>query len=312
MSPSSTIRALELFCGIGGFAAAITSHAQIVGAIDLGAHVLQVYAHNFPSHPRRQANLEHLDLDEYRSFEADLFWMSPPCQPYTTRGNKRDLNDRRAQSLIRLLEVISALRPTYLAMENVEGFVGSNAQNLVHQTLQDAGYDFHEEILCPTALGIPARRPRYYLVASRQGLIEPPPLPFAPRTLPDYLEADPGEELFVPEHIFATHGPGMRVIDLQNTPDRIANTFTGAYGKTWQAAGSYLQTPDCRVRRFSPRELLALLDFPADFSFPDHYSPRLTYKAIGNSLSLVALRRILARLPPFQNLALIPPRVETQ
>lgn len=299
------LRALELFCGIGGFAAALPPNVEVTAAIDLGSHVLSVYRHNFPEHNALQQNLEYLSEEELGSYEADIWWMSPPCQPYTTRGKERDLQDRRARSLIHLLALIEELRPAMIGMENVEGFLGSEAWELVLRTLKIQGYEIHEEVLCPTELGIPARRRRYYLVASLHGLRSPNEMDFSRQTLKEFLDPEPAEELFVPEEIVATHGPGMRIIDLEKTPYRIANTFTGAYGKTWQAAGSYLQTPGGRVRRFSPKELLRLLGFPEAFQFPQGYSRRLTYKAIGNSLSVVVMRRVLSRL-------LIPPPVETQ
>ena len=47
--------------------------------------------------------------------------------------------------------------------------------------LDERGYDVRERQLCPTELGVPSRRPRYYLVASRVGLM--PPRAFIPPAL---------------------------------------------------------------------------------------------------------------------------------
>ena len=41
---------LELFCGIGGFAAALGSRARVVAAVDQNRLALSAYAGNFP-HP---------------------------------------------------------------------------------------------------------------------------------------------------------------------------------------------------------------------------------------------------------------------
>lgn len=301
-SGTPPLRALELFCGMGGFTAAVADvdEVEVVGGIDLSPHVLEIYKHNFPSHGGRQAQLEFLKASELIAYGADMWWMSPPCQPYTTRGEQLDLEDPRAKSLVRILGLIAEQRPTYMGLENVPGFLGSQAHALVVETLKNAGYTWREQLLCPTQLGIPARRERYYLVASRVGLEEPGLVIKKPRQLANFLELEVDESLFVPEEIVETHGPGMRILDLEADPHVVANTFTGAYGKTWQAAGSYLiDQPSGRVRRFSPRELLRLLGFAEDFGFPDSTPLRHRYKAIGNSLSVYAMREVLRALPPF-------------
>ena len=36
--------------------------------------------------------------EELAAFGADLWWLSPPCQPYSVRGRGRDLDDPRART----------------------------------------------------------------------------------------------------------------------------------------------------------------------------------------------------------------------
>ena len=75
-----------------------------------------------------------IPIVELAGFEADFWWMSPPCQPYTLRGLRRDLQDPRAGSLIRILDVLeetpAAALPGGLALENVSGFADSEARRL--------------------------------------------------------------------------------------------------------------------------------------------------------------------------------------
>ncbi|RAL20104.1 DNA methyltransferase [Lujinxingia litoralis] len=300
------MRCLELFCGIGGFAAAVAGHAQVVGALDLSGHAMEVYRHNFADHGGRQAHLEHLGEEELLGYEADLWWMSPPCQPYTTRGKQRDLEDHRARSLVRLMEIIGRRGPQVVGLENVPGFRGSQAHALVLETLREAGYQVAERLLCPTELGIPAQRERYYLIASRRGLHPWSEGTSGPmRPLADFLAAPTGEALtpyLVPGPMLEKHGPGMRIFDLEAEPGLVANTFTGAYGKTWQAAGAYLRLGQGRVRRFTPPEILRLMGFGPAFGFPEHVSLRQRYKLIGNSLSVWAMRAVLAAVPGLEAL----------
>lgn len=79
--------------------------------------------------PRATAQATAASLDELR---ADLWLLTPPCQPYTTTTNarRRDTADPRAASLLRLLSPghglpAMAAPPARLLLENVPGFVGS-------------------------------------------------------------------------------------------------------------------------------------------------------------------------------------------
>lgn len=286
-------RALELFCGIGGFAVASAGAAQIVEAIDNSDIVLQAYRRNF-DHPAHQRNLDTLDPRRLAKHKAEFLWMSPPCQPYTSRGDQRDLEDTRARSLIHLMRNLETIAPTRLGMENVPGFVGSQAHELVIETLERLGYAWRERVLCPSQLGVPMRRERYYLVASRDGLGDDAPLTVTPRTLAQYVDlaADADADLRIaPEHV-ERYGPGMRLLD-RDDPEAVANCFTAAYGKTFVAAGAYLSCPDGGVRRFSSREIARLMGFPDTFELPEGWKLRKQWKAVGNSLSIDAMRAIL-------------------
>ena len=173
-----TIRALELFCGIGGFAAATAgTNIRVAGAIDQSPAALEVYRLNFPGHDAWQLNLENVTAEELQVFGADFWWLSPPCQPYTVRGAGRDIEDPRALSFRRILDVMARMKedrlPSHLALENVEGFTRSEMRKRLVDLLSNRGFEIQECTLCPTELGVPMRRPRYYLMASRVRLSPP-------------------------------------------------------------------------------------------------------------------------------------------
>ncbi|MCB1054348.1 MAG: DNA cytosine methyltransferase [Acidobacteria bacterium] len=291
-------RVLELFSGIGGCAAALAELApgghHVAAAIDISSLALGVYRHNFPDHTIVAKSLESLPAAEMARFDADLWWLSPPCQPYTRRGRGRDDQDPRARPLLALIEHVATLRPRYLALENVPGFETSRCHARLLETLGGAAYDVREGLLCPSELGWPNRRRRYYLLAARGPLQAPwPPLP-AP-SLAELLDAvpEPGLE-FAPDLVARYRHALSRV--RPTDPTAVTACFTAAYGRSPVRSGSYLET-EGGLRRFSPREVLALLGFPESFRWPADLPREAAWRLAGNSLSLPAVRRVLAQIP---------------
>lgn len=289
------IRVLELYCGIGGCAAAFGQAARTVAAVDQNRLALEVYRRNF-AHPTVAALFESIPEERLRRWDADLWWLSPPCQPYTRRGLRRGLDDPRAASFPVLLERLAAIRPRYLALENVPGFARSEARDRLLATLEAAGYGaVRETVLCPTGFGVPSRRRRYYLVAGRDGLL-PLAEPMAePRPLREYLDPEPDPELFVAPEVAARYDGALDVVD-GDDPDAVTSCFTAAYGRSWVRSGSYLRCGD-GVRRFSPREILRLLGFPDGFALPSGLRRENAWRLVGNSLPLAPVCAVLATIP---------------
>eukprot|EP00388_Colpodella_angusta_P006152 GDKJ01018432.1.p1 GENE.GDKJ01018432.1~~GDKJ01018432.1.p1 ORF type:complete len:429 (-),score=77.37 GDKJ01018432.1:50-1204(-) len=128
-----------------------------------------VYKHNFGIEPCNksieQATKQILDG------KADLWLMSPPCQPYTRAGLKNDEKDRRSSGLLSLIETWGSLSnpPSAAFLENVKGFEDSIAHTRLLKMLHARGYSTEEFLASPTHIGIPNSRVRYYLIAYLSG-----------------------------------------------------------------------------------------------------------------------------------------------
>lgn len=296
------LRVLELFCGIGGCAAALAQLApgrhRVVAAIDVSPLALGVYRHNFPSHPTLARGLQSVTTEDLAAFAADLWWLSPPCQPYTRRGLGRDDEDPRAQPLIALIERLAELRPTYLALENVPGFETSRCQRRLRAVLDDAGYTVRERLLCPSELGWPNRRRRYYLLAAL-GPLGPPAPPPLPMPLARLLDRQPEPGLELDPDLAQRYRHALHRVRAED-PDAVTACFTAAYGRSPVRSGSYLELGEPggdRLRRLSPREVLAVLGFPSAFELPPELPRPAAWRLVGNSLSLPAVRAVLAEIP---------------
>ena len=297
---------IEWHCGIGGASAAAADRFQTIAAIDIKREAIEIYSHNFPDHQVFVRNIETIPDSVVTNWgPADIWWMSPPCQPHTVLGKKLDMADPRSASFARMLQLIDRFRPSCLAMENVPGFGQSLSRNLLVQTLEKAGYRFQEEIICPTRWGWPNRRSRYYLVACRD-----PFSGFKPSdeslmrkcNLSDVIDTtlDFNESLFIDHAFLEKYAGAIHLADRSN-PGEITNCFTSAYGRSATRCGSYLLLPENdqpqKARRFSPREVLSLLNFPVEYELPSGLSNKRLWPMVGNSLALGATGMMLSRLP---------------
>lgn len=281
------MRALELYAGIGGFAAAARGRHEIVCAVEQSDVALAVYRANYPSHPTLEKNISGFSIDDFAAFDAELWWLSPPCQPFTKRGLRADADDPRTRSFFKVLEAIRVLRPRAIALENVPEFAGSQTHAALLESLR--GYSVNERQLCPTELGIPNRRLRYYLVASTDPLREMV-YEVVARRLASYT-IETSEDFDVSAEDLSRYHRAMSIIDPARDASAVASCFTSAYGRSPAKSGSFLRTPR-GARRFSPRELLDLFGFPPDFRVPAPSLERV-YGLIGNSLNVHAVRAIL-------------------
>uniref|UniRef100_A0A146M5P9 tRNA (cytosine(38)-C(5))-methyltransferase n=1 Tax=Lygus hesperus TaxID=30085 RepID=A0A146M5P9_LYGHE len=97
--------------------------------------------------------------------------MSPPCQPFTRVGNKKDLDDKRCVPLAHILSILKELvHLQYILVENVTGFETSEAGECLRGAVTAAGFEFREMMISPLQLGIPNSRERYYMVAVKKPL----------------------------------------------------------------------------------------------------------------------------------------------
>lgn len=291
--------AVEFFSGIGAFAAAAraTGTARVIAAFDQSEPAGRVYEANFGAVPSRR-NLDTIRPDEIP--DADLWWMSPPCTPYTVRGARRDAADPRAASLATLLRALAVRRPRALLLENVPGFAGSQMHARLLGVLADAGYGVAERELDPVAFGVPMNRRRFFLAATLDGPPDPAfpsPGPLAP--LRSFLDPAPAPELDVDPAEAERYAPALHVVDPED-PGAIAACTTRGYARGILFGGSLVRRPDRGLRRLSPPELLRLFGFPAGYRFPEDLPAPVRWKLLGNSLDVRAaaflLRAVAARL----------------
>jgi site-specific DNA-cytosine methylase len=218
--------------------------------------------------------------------------MSPPCAPHGIRGKQGDLSDPRSAAFQQLLRWLPEVRPRAVALENVPGFAGSGAHRAFVQAAEAAGLVHRaEREICPTELGVPGVRRRFYAVASAKPVSvgEVPRRPFPLRDVID--ERDARDALRVPAAVVERFGGAFHRVDPRDDA-AVAACFTRAYTRSPVYAGSYLVQGE-GVRWFSPEEIARLHGHPEGFSFAG--LPEATaWKLVGNGLSVPVVRWVLS------------------
>lgn len=283
-----TWRILELFSGLGGWRWAAQGLGDVAAAYDISPAANRAYQLNHGDVPVAR-ELASVRVGELAGHGADTWLLSPPCQPYCRMGNHRDLEDPRSRAFLHLLTLLEELRPERLALENVEGFLGSQVHGRLLAVLDRLGYRHRAWRLCPSAFGLPNQRPRVFLLAARRMPAARTPPGAAPVPLRSYLDPEPDPSLFLEPAVLRKHRPGLDLVGADST--RTA-CFIGGYGRRFVGSGSFLET-GAGVRRFSPAEVARLMGMPEPVRFPEDLPLELRYKLLGNGLNPQVARWVL-------------------
>ena len=152
------MRVLELFSGLGGWRCALGDRGGVVAAYDVSEAANATYALNHGEVPEAR-ELATVPLAELAATGADTWLMSPPCQPFCRMGNHQGLEDRRSLAFLHLMEVFRQAAPDRLVLENVVGFLGSDAHALLSERVRTHGMHQLDLQACPAALAGPTSAP---------------------------------------------------------------------------------------------------------------------------------------------------------
>ncbi|KAF9485437.1 S-adenosyl-L-methionine-dependent methyltransferase [Pholiota conissans] len=172
-----TIKALEFYSGIGGLHLALSRSklaVDVVQAFDWDQTACLVYSANHGRGIAKKVDISTLTAPTLSSYNANLWLLSPACQPYTVLNpNAKGAQDPRALSFLHLVQnvlpelAVSNQHPDRLLVENVAGFEDSSTRKILVDTLRSIGYTTLEHLLTPLQFGIPNSRLRYYLLAKK-------------------------------------------------------------------------------------------------------------------------------------------------
>lgn len=173
------MRAIDLFCGTGGFSrGAHSAGFDVVAAYDIDPNLTHSYPLNFPETQLYLADIANLSgkkiRDQVGHEHVDLIFGGPPCQGFSAIG-RRDKTDPRRTLLEHFFRIISEVRPSAFVMENVEGLLFSNSiQELEKATAHAAGYHLLPTVVLNAAnFGAATNRRRAFVIGYDPDLSAP-------------------------------------------------------------------------------------------------------------------------------------------
>ena len=203
----------DLFCGIGGFHAALHEEHECVFACDINRDCRDIYKENWDEIPAG-------DIREFSPDIADheILCAGFPCQPFSKSGSRLGFRDKvRGTMFGEISKIVEKKRPNFIILENVanlDGHDGGKTLFTIKRVLRDMDYNVKDRILSPHQFGIPHHRPRIFIVAIDKKAVKNYKKFKFPRRLPkSSQEKCHVDSLFDPESEGSIDESEQRVLD---------------------------------------------------------------------------------------------------
>jgi DNA (cytosine-5)-methyltransferase 1 len=173
--------ALDLFSGCGGLTLGLKRAGfRVIGAVELDPLAVETYKAN---HKRIKIWLQDIGTLpvarvmrelKLRRGQLDLLAGCPPCEGFSalrTLNGYRCVRDHRNDLIFDFLRFVRVLQPRAVMMENVPGLASNSRFSFFRKALCQLGYSHEYRVLNAADYGVPQRRRRLILLASRIGAV---------------------------------------------------------------------------------------------------------------------------------------------
>lgn len=184
------LRLIDLFAGAGGFTLGFckTGRFEPVFANDFNAYAAKTYNANFGDHCQHGDINDLLASGSFQLPQAEVVIGGPPCQGFSLLNKQRE-GDSRKQLWRAFIEVVRRVRPIAFVMENVPELLASGEFVDIKNHAESMGYLVTAGILNAADYGVPQRRKRAIVLASRIGRVPlPTPTHCDPQKTPTLFE----------------------------------------------------------------------------------------------------------------------------
>ena len=168
--------AVDLFCGAGGLSYGMQQSGVVIcGGIDTDPACRHPFEANVKA-PFYKEDVAELTPDFVASLYTEghtkVLAGCAPCQPFSTYTQGSSARKHEWQLLDKFGEIVSALQPEIVTMENVPRLVKHSVFQDFLSVLDEGNYHYNHHVVRCADYGVPQTRVRLVLLASRLGEID--------------------------------------------------------------------------------------------------------------------------------------------
>lgn len=182
------MKVLDVFSGAGGFSLGFQlAGYDIIGAIEIDKWAAETFQMNHANAKVLVGDITTFtdqDLLETFTDKPDVIVGGPPCQGFSIcTKNAGDPKDPRNSLFIEFLRVTKLFFPQVVVMENVPNIIKAKTNSkekvvdIIDNELEKLGYSVYYDILTASDYGVPQRRKRFILIATKKNITNPLPEP---------------------------------------------------------------------------------------------------------------------------------------
>ncbi|AWE52403.1 hypothetical protein DC008_23685 [Streptomyces nigra] len=131
-------------------------------------------------------------------WRPDVLAGGPPCQPFSSAGRQRGIEDPRGKLFLEFVSLAEQLKPRLILFENVRGLVTAKDPSgepggvlrLIRSSFEEIGYATRFKLLNAADFGAAQRRIRLFMIASKDRILPDFPEPTHGRLVGDTLMGD--------------------------------------------------------------------------------------------------------------------------
>jgi DNA (cytosine-5)-methyltransferase 1 len=191
----SNLTAVSLFAGVGGFDLALTrAGVKVVAAVEIDKKCREVLALQFPE-TKLFDDVKGVTGEQLRAAgfvpERGIITAGFPCQDLSIAGLRKGLDGSRSGLFWEIIRIIDETHAEQIILENVAGLLSSKQgkdMGIIITALVERGYGVCWRVLDSQNFGVPQRRRRVFIVASRGDHRRPVEILFEPDSSSRYLE----------------------------------------------------------------------------------------------------------------------------
>jgi DNA (cytosine-5)-methyltransferase 1 len=187
------VRSVDLFAGCGGLSLGVTESCRRLGlnhsielASDWDERAISIFSTNLRPNSTHIGDIKSLfdgeigqekltsrEMETIAKFpnamKPDILSGGPPCQGHSDLNNHTRRGDPRNSLYLRMVRATEILSPNCLIIENVPTVIHSKERvvQIATEHLMNLGYFVESNILWANKFGVPQKRKRHFLVASK-------------------------------------------------------------------------------------------------------------------------------------------------